>query len=85
MVKQFRIGQISELAQHWKINYCKNYGNDRYNNITSSQNNDLKSHITNYKAYTEEQKDMARKTFKCTTMEYYSNTGRVKYMEFTET
>ena len=27
---------------------------------------------------------MARKSFKCTTVEYYEDTGKIKYMEFTE-
>lgn len=27
---------------------------------------------------------MARKSFKCTTVEYYKDTGKIKYMEFTE-
>ena len=36
------------------------------------------------KGYLTEQKDMARKSFKCTSIEYYNDTGRIKYMEFTE-
>jgi len=44
----------------------------------------LKENITTYQNYLTEQKDMARKSFKCTSIEYYDDTGRVKYMEFTE-
>ncbi len=47
--------------------------------------NNLKNDITKYKDYLSEQKDIARKTFKCTKIEYYNDTGRVKYMEFIET
>lgn len=47
--------------------------------------NELKNLIIKYNDYLSEQKDMARKTFKCTKIEYYDYTGRVKYMEFTET
>lgn len=46
--------------------------------------NKLIDDVKKYTTYLGEQKDMARKTFKCTKMEYYSNTGRVKYMEFEE-
>ena len=47
--------------------------------------NNLKNDITKYKDYLSEQKDIARKTFTCTKIEYYNDTGRVKYMEFIET
>ena len=72
------------LVLDQKINYFKNYGRDKYDDITDTQRNNLKNDITKYKDYLSEQKDIARKSFKCTAMEYYSDTGRVKYMEFTE-
>lgn len=62
-----------------------NYGQDKYDGISDIQKNRLKNDIIKYRDYLNEQKDMARKTFRCTKMEYYTNTGRVKYMEFTET
>ena len=63
-------------------NQIKQETNGNYNNSKLSH---LKDDIIEYQDYVSEQKDMARKTFKCTKMEYYNNTGRVKYMEFTET
>ena len=54
-----------------------NYGQTRYDSITESKKTELKDYLT-------EQKDMARKSFKCTSIEYYNDTGRIKYMEFTE-
>ena len=45
---------------------------------------ELKNKITEYKDYLSEQKDIARKSFKCISIEYYNDTGRIKYMEFTE-
>ena len=36
--------------------------------------NNLKNDITKYKDYLSEQKDIARKTFKCTKIEYYNET-----------
>ena len=61
-----------------------NYGQTRYDSITESKKTELKNKITEYKDYLTEQKDMTRKSFKCSSMEYYSDTGRVKYMEFIE-
>ena len=71
-------------AQDLKANCCKNYGQTKYNSITDAKKTELKNKITKYKDYLNEQKDMARKSFKCTSIEYYDDTGRVKYMEFTE-
>lgn len=61
-----------------------NYGQTRYDSITESKKTELKNKITEYKDYLTEQKDMARKSFKCTSVEYYNDTGRIEYMEFTE-
>ena len=61
-----------------------NYGQTRYDSITESKKTELKNKITEYKDYLTEQKDMARKSFKCISIEYYNDTGRIKYMEFTE-
>lgn len=71
-------------AQDWKNNYCKNYGQTKYESITESKKTELKNKITEYKDCLSEQKDIARKSFKCTSIEYYDDTGRIKYMEFTE-
>ncbi len=61
--------------------YC---GQAKYNSITAERKNELKEDIATYKGYLTEQKDMARKSFKCISIEYYNDTGRIKYMEFTE-
>ena len=58
-------------------------GVDEFNRSASTIKK-LREDIKNYKAYQSEQKDMARKTFKCTNIEYYSDTGRIKKMEFTD-
>ena len=68
----------------WTINCYMNYGQPRYDSITESKKTELKNKITEYKDYLSEQKDIARKSFKCTSIEYYNDTGRIKYMEFTE-
>lgn len=82
-----------------KVSYWSNYGTssrlesqllqelgqNKYNTISEAKKNELKNAITDYKDYLGEQKDMARKTFKCIKIEYYDDTGRVKYMEFSET
>ena len=65
-------------------NYRKNCGQTTYEKITETSKNDLRKKISTYKNYISEQKDMARKSFKCTTVEYYDDTGKIKYMEFTE-
>lgn len=67
------------------LSYCKNYGRDKYDTISAAKKAELINAITKYKDYLSEQKDMARKTFKCTKIEYYDDSGRVKYMEFKET
>ena len=69
------------LEQGWKANCYRNCGNDR---LTDAKKNDLIDKITKYKDYTSEQKDMARKSFKCVSVDYYDDTGRIKYMEFVE-
>ena len=48
--------------------YC---GQAKYNSITDERKNELKKDIATYKGYLTEQKDMARKSFKCTSVEYY--------------
>lgn len=62
----------------------KKYGQDKYNSSASKIAN-LKKDIEKYKDRQNEQKDMARKTFKCKKIEYYNNNGRVKSMVFEET
>lgn len=84
MEKQFRIGQIMAPVQGQKVNCYKNCGQTKYNSITDSKKEELKNKITEYKDYLSEQKDIARKSFKCISIEYYNDTGRIKYMEFTE-
>lgn len=78
-----------------QVSYWANYGPDlrleqqlqevlgnKYDANTSNIK-DLKSDISRYNNYLSEQKDMARKNFKCTKKENDS-IGRVKYMEFEE-
>ena len=84
MEKQFRTGQTMVLEQGWKANCYRNCGKDKYDRLTDEKKNDLIDKITKYKDYTSEQKDMARKSFKCVSVDYYDDTGRIKYMEFVE-
>lgn len=75
------------------VSYWSKFGtNDRlveqinqevsYPNDTLIRN--LKADIEEYNDRVGEQKDMARKTFKCKNVEYDQNTGRVVKMEFEE-
>ena len=84
MEKQFRTGQTMVLEQGWKANCYRNCVKDKYDRLTDEKKNDLINKITKYKDYTSEQKDMARKSFKCVSVDYYDDTGRIKYMEFVE-
>ena len=82
--RKFHIGQTTVQAQDQTNNQNKSCGQDKYNSSTPDIA-DLKKNITKYTDYLNEQKDMARKNFKCTKMDYDPKTGRVIYMEFTET
>lgn len=72
-------GTSSRLEQQLQ----QELGSSKYDSSTSKIN-ELKNYILEYNQYLSEQKDMARKNFKCSKMEYYSNTGRIKLMEFEE-
>lgn len=86
-----RVGNIKYFNK--AVAYWSNYGTSTRleNQITQEVSNPnavriekLKTDIQEYNNLVNEQKDMARKTFRCSNVEYDQNTGRVTKMEFTE-
>lgn len=75
------------------VSYWANYGtstrlenqiNQEIKNPNENMIANLKADIQEYNDLVSEQKDMVRKTFKCSKVEYDQNTGRVIKMEFEE-
>ena len=81
----FILGKLWHRFKARKSIVSKNCGQTKYEQYNRFKKRRIKkTKLPEYKDYLSEQKDIARKSFKCISIEYYNDTGRIKYMEFTE-